>query len=245
MFLQVCLNGARRRVDHPRLPCTPAALAADARECRAAGAESVHLHSKDHSGFDTLDREFVDEAVARVRSACPGLPIGLTTGAWILPEPGQRLSAVRSWTHLPDFASVNWHEDGADEVASTLLERGIAIEAGLWHEGAVEAWLRSPLRENCARVLLELPAGLSQARVHEFATRMLTAIRDRAPAVAVLLHGEDDTAWPALDYAVSGRLATRIGFEDTLRMPDGSIAACNAALVEQAARRVAQARRLS
>lgn len=40
---------------------------------------------------------------------------------------------------LPDFASVNWHEDGADEVAAALLEIGVGVEAGLWHVDAALA----------------------------------------------------------------------------------------------------------
>jgi uncharacterized protein (DUF849 family) len=89
----------------------------------------------------------------------PGLPVGVTTGAWALPDPDGRVAAVRSWTMLPDFASVNWHEDGAEQVAAALLDCGVGVEAGLWHADAVDAWSVSPLRDRCLRVLLELPDG--------------------------------------------------------------------------------------
>lgn len=32
---------------------------------------------------------------------------------------------------LPDFCSVNFSEDGTDELCQLLLDKGIAIEAGL------------------------------------------------------------------------------------------------------------------
>ncbi|MEV0837988.1 3-keto-5-aminohexanoate cleavage protein [Actinocatenispora sera] len=50
----------------------------------------------------------------------------------------------------------------------------------------------------------------------------------------VLLPGEDGGAWPVLRLALRRGLDTRIGLEDTLRLPDGSIAADNAALVRVA-----------
>lgn len=50
-------------------------------------------------------------------------------------------------------------------------------------------------------------------------------------AVPVLLHGEGSSCWPALRYARSLGLATRVGLEDVLVMPNGSPAPDNATLV--------------
>lgn len=69
--------------------------------------------------------------LAAVRQACPGVPVGVTTGAWIEPDPSRRLELVRSWTVLPDFASVNFSENGAVRLCEELLRRGIGIEPGL------------------------------------------------------------------------------------------------------------------
>ncbi|MFE2751947.1 3-keto-5-aminohexanoate cleavage protein [Actinosynnema sp. NPDC059335] len=54
--------------------------------------------------------------------------------------------------------------------------------------------------------------------------------------VPILLHGEDDSAWPVLDYASARGLDTRIGLEDTLALRDGRVAAGNAQLVRLARR---------
>lgn len=56
-----------------------------------------------------------------------------------------------------------------------------------------------------------------------------------APA-PVLLHGEATGAWPVLKLAVQRGLETRIGLEDTLQLPDGTIASDNAELVAAAER---------
>lgn len=133
--------------------------------------------------------------------------------------------SVRGWTTLPDFASVNWHEPGAEQVAAILLERGVGVEAGLWHAAAVQAWLASPSRDRCVRVLLELPDGLDHAATLAEAGRLLNMIQEGDVRTPVLLHGEGSSCWPALQEAGRRGLATRIGLEDTLTLPDGSPAA--------------------
>jgi len=220
------------------LPATPAALARDVVAVRAAGAGAVHLHVKDADGVDTLGADELTSVLQAVR-AVAALPVGVTTGAWTLPDPGQRVVAIQSWTALPDFASLNWHEEGADEVAAALLGRGVGVEAGLWHAQGVEAWLSSPYRDLCMRVLLELPDGLDESDTQAEADRLLTQAREGvrgrpAAAYPVLLHGEGSSCWPALRLAARLGLDMRIGLEDTLEMPDGSLAPDNAALVAAA-----------
>jgi uncharacterized protein (DUF849 family) len=171
-----------------------------------------------------------------VRARAPALPVGVTTGAWAAPDPAGRVSAVRSWTELPDTASVNWHEDGAEDVAAALLARGVGVEAGLWHADAVRAWRASPLRDRCCRVLVELPDGPDAAGTEELAAELLAAVGAGPDGwtpggVPVQLHGEGSSTWPALRIAVRHGLGTRIGLEDTLVLPDGSPAPGNAALV--------------
>ncbi|SDD05074.1 Uncharacterized conserved protein, DUF849 family [Geodermatophilus telluris] len=235
-MLHACLNGARRPGAHPALPVTADELAADAVAVRAAGAGAVHLHPKDAAGADTLDAVALAAALTAVRAAAPGLPVGVTTGAWAAPGAVARVAAVRSWTALPDTASVNWHEDGAQAVAAALLDRGVGVEAGLWHADAVRAWRASRLRDRCCRVLVELPDGPGATAAEELAVQLLAAVGTGPDGwtpggVPVQLHGEGSTAWPALRCALRWGLATRVGLEDTLVLPDGSPAPGNAALV--------------
>lgn len=230
MFLKACLNGARSKREHPALPCTPEEIATDASACMDAGASALHVHAKDGNGFDTLTGSSVDAIVAATRLACGDLSIGVTTGAWAAADAADRCAAVRSWNVLPDFASVNWHEDGAERVAATLLDRGIGVEVGLWSVPAAASWSRSKLTDACFRVLLELPGGLTAAEVEQYASRMLEPVR-AVGASDILLHGESESAWPALDLAAAWGLSSRIGLEDTLCLPDRSIAADNAQLI--------------
>lgn len=238
--LHACLNGARRPAEHPALPLTPAHLAVDAALAVAAGATGVHVHAKDAHGVDTLEGIAVAAAVTAVRDAAPGIEVGVTTGAWAEPDPARRLAAVAAWTVLPDVASVNWHEEGAEQVAAALLERGVGVEAGLWHADAVAAWLSWSHRERCHRVLVELPDGLDTQATEVEAERLTELVAAGAGDVPVLVHGEGSNCWPALRWAGRHGYATRIGLEDVLELPDGSPAPDNAALV-RAAQEVLQA----
>lgn len=239
ILIQACVNGARPPAAHPALPVTPAQISADVHAVVLAGADAVHLHAKGDDGLDTFDPDTVDAVITACKVVAPGLPISITTGAWALPDPAARVEAIHAWSVLPDVASVNWHEVGALAVVEALMERDIGIEAGLWTLEDVEAWAVSPVRHEMRRVLLELPDGIDEAKTVELAQRMIGGVRAVSPHVPILLHGEGTSVWPALRHALRLGLQTRIGFEDTLLLPDGAHAPDNASLV-RAARELAE-----
>ncbi|MFD4873716.1 3-keto-5-aminohexanoate cleavage protein [Streptomyces sp. NPDC058420] len=230
-MVQVCLNGARGAADGWMVPVTPGALADAAVEAVTAGATDVHLHPKTPCGHDTLSPRVLAVTLEAIRARVP-VPIGVTTGAWAEPDPAARLERIRTWTTLPDHASVNWHEPGAEEVATALLDRGVGVEAGIWSgtEGAAR-FAVSPLRSKVLRVLAEVtdPA----ADTAEASARALLSELGNAHGRPVPLHGEDGGAWPVLRLAGRLGLATRIGLEDTLLLPDGERALSNAQLVAE------------
>jgi uncharacterized protein (DUF849 family) len=228
-MLKACLNGGLRRDQHPAVPIMPAELAADAARCRAAGAAAVHAHPRDDDGRETLGAAAIAAAVAAIRQECPGLPIGVSTGEWIEPDPAARVAAIRAWTVLPDFASVNAHEEGAEAVATALHERGVGVEAGLWTPAAVTAY--RGWRVPCLRLLLEVMEPDPVAAIAN-ADQMVAMLPTRHPPV--LLHSEGPAVWPVLREALARSLDTRVGLEDTRTLPDGSPAPDNAALVAAA-----------
>ncbi len=59
--------------------------------------------------------------------------VGVSTGAWVLPSPQARVQAIREWTIVPDFASVKLARARRRDVAAALLQRGVGVEAVLWH----------------------------------------------------------------------------------------------------------------
>jgi uncharacterized protein (DUF849 family) len=236
VLIQVALNGGRTRAEHAAVPITPEELKASAREAVAAGAASIHFHARSQDGRESVHGEDIARGVAAIRSAVPGTPVGVSTGAWILPDLKLRHAAIAEWTLLPDFASVNMKEDGAIEVVEWLLSRGVGVEAGLSDVRGTEIFVASGLPAKCLRVLLEpMEPDLDAAlRTLETVESVLATGRVTLP---VLLHGLNATAWPFIEEAAKRGYETRIGFEDVLVLPNGESAASNAALVSEAANR--------
>lgn len=231
-MIQVCLNGPRSAADGAAVPLSPGAMAESAAGAVAAGAAEVHVHPKTPCGDDTLSPRAVAQALTAIR-AVVDVPVGVSTGAWAEPDPGRRVDRVRSWTVLPDHASVNWHEPGAESVAAALMERGVAVEAGLWSgTDGPRRFLASTSAPRALRVLAEVMD--TDPDTAEESARSLLAELAAVRGVPVLLHGEDGGAWPVLRHALASGLDTRIGLEDVLFLPDGRRAASNAELVRAA-----------
>jgi uncharacterized protein (DUF849 family) len=230
IYVKACINGARTPDAHPNLPVSPEQLAAAALAAHQAGAKAVHMHPKGADGVDSLLPQHVDAAVSAVRQAAPWLPLGVTTGYWALPDAEARLRAVDGWTVLPDFASINWHEPGSEGLARLLLSKGLGVEVGIFHAEAAESWAASEIAAHCMRVMIELGPDGDVATADD----LLSLVHGAGSRAPVLLHGFDESCWPLLEHAGACGVQTRIGMEDTLRLPDGSTAVDNAALVSTA-----------
>ena len=157
-LVQAAINGGRTRAEHPALPITSAQRAAESSAAVAAGARAIHVHVRDADGRESVAAGDVAAALEAIRSACPGIPVGVSTAAWIVKDSARRLALVRSWSVLPDYASVNVHEDGATELMRVLIERGVGIEAGVWDARSARLLVDGGLAGECLRLLLE-PAG--------------------------------------------------------------------------------------
>jgi uncharacterized protein (DUF849 family) len=231
VLLQAALNGPFGKDLHPKLPVTAQELARDGAACVAAGAQAIHLHPRDAAGDERLDARVVDATVATVREAC-GVPVGVSTGAWIEPDLGRRLELVAGWS-TPDYASVNLSEDGAAETMRTLLDAGVGIEAGVWSVEDAERLAASGLGDRVTRILVEpVDVGAGDAvAVVDAIHAALDRLRLAAPR---LQHGDGEATWVLLRDAIRRGIDTRIGLEDTLAGPDGARTAGNEALVRAA-----------
>ncbi|MEV5878211.1 3-keto-5-aminohexanoate cleavage protein [Streptomyces sp. NPDC052101] len=229
--MQACLNGRRSPADSAAVPMSPEDMARSAAEAVAAGATQIHVHPKTPCGHDSLSPRVLTPVLEAIRARV-AVPVGVTTGAWAEPDPAARLARIRSWSVLPDFASVNWHEPGAEAVAAQLLALGVGVEAGIWSgtDGAAR-FAASPLGPRVLRVLAEVTDP--DPATAEASARALLAGLGEAFARPVLLHGEEGGSWPVLRLAGRLGLATRIGLEDTLFLPNGQRASGNSQLVAE------------
>ena len=232
-MIQVALNGARARDENPAIPFTIAEMAESTRAAVAAGAACVHFHVRGSDGRESVDAGDVAAALRAMRQTVPGTPIGVSTAEWIEPDSAARHAKVSAWEVLPDFASVNFNEPGAVELAQLLISRGVGIEAGLGSVLAVENFVGSKIGPQCLRALLE-PEEQDMAAAVAVVGFLEAFLNRGSVKIPRLLHGYNDTAWNFIGIAAMKGYDTRIGFEDTVVMPDGKSAAGNGEIIAEA-----------
>lgn len=238
-------NGARRgKDDHRELPLTAPELAACAESVADAGAAMLHLHVRDDKGRHSLDAERYRVAIAAIRERVGDrLVIQVTTEACGLYSPAEQMAAVREL--VPEAVSLALREicpDAGSEAAA----------------GAFFAWLDA--EDIMPQYILYGPEDV--ARFTDL--RQRGVIPDAWPFVLIVLGRysdsltgdpgllgqtieglEQDVTWMVCCFGQSENVAVgealrlnghaRVGFENNLLLPDGSIAPDNAALVRMAA----------
>lgn len=238
--IAVAPNGARRtKLDHPRLPMSAAEIARDAAEALEAGAAMIHLHVRDASGAHTLDADLYREAIAAVRAAVgERMVVQITTeavGRYTAPEQIALIDALQ-----PESVSIALREilpEGGDErIAAALFER--MERAGTMHQIIIydAAELGQIARVSGRGILPDGPLA-----VLAVAGRYSEAGATDEDLDAYLEAGISQHQWMLCAFgpretefmaraALSGGHA-RVGFENNLWLPDGSLAASNAAIV--------------
>lgn len=233
MLIKAAINGGRSKAEHPSIPVNPSEIAAAVVECLSAGASAIHFHIRSEDGRESLADEDLARTLQVVRKMTPTAQIGVSTGAWIVPDPDMRVKAVALWTTLPDFASVNVCEEGAFEVAEILLQKGVGVEAGLCDAHDVELLVNSGLAGRCLRVLIE-PQEQEIEKTRATVKGTITLLDRAGIDIPRLLHGTETTTWTILEDAIKLGYDIRVGFEDTLTLADGRVAGANAELVKAA-----------
>ena len=240
VLIQACLNGSRRPGDHPALPVTAAELAEDAVRVTREGTGQLHVHPRGPEGAESLEAGACGDALLAIRRACPGVPVGLSTAAWIEPDPERRQANIASWMERPDYVSVNFAEEGAEDLCRLLGRLGIGIEAGVWTLTDAEVLVASGFSRHLVRVLVE-PQETVPAEAEATADRISAAL-DRADVRPRLFHGSGIATWRVIEYGLAGAWDVRVGLEDTLVLPDGTPASGNLDLARAVIRMAAHRR---
>jgi len=187
-----------------------------------------------------MEPAVVNETCRQVRVVAAGMgispEIGLTTGEWILPDLQRRLSMIREWEGV-DCATVNLSENGFEHVMEVMLEVGIGIDVGLWAPVEMDTLLASGFLPYAQRVSIELSPGhpyFLGSEPSALAQRVNDALDAAASACPRLTHGMNDWTWPLVEDAFRRGHDTRVGFEDSVLLPDGRRAHSNAQLVQVA-----------
>lgn len=234
--LQAALNGERV---HPAAPRSPEAIAREAAAAVAAGAQSLHLHPWSSDGRQTLAARPCARTIQLVRTACPGVPLSLSTSSDIEPDPRKKLRLIGTWTVLPDLVTANQGEEGILDVCALLLGRGVGIEAGLLSLEDARTFVASGLGPHCVRAMVEpLDPEPSDAVAH--AEAIEGCLAEAGITLEQVHHGDGIASWAVNRRAITRGHGIRTGLEDTPLLPDGRVAAGNGELVAAAAELLAR-----
>lgn len=245
-ILGVAPNGARKtKADHPALPLTADEIARDAAACRAAGAALIHLHIRDKAGKHLLDAEAFRAATAAIRrEAGDDLIVQITTESVGIYLPGYQMAMVRE--ARPEACSVAIREivpgPPAEREAAAffawMAREGVMAQYILYTADEVRRF--ADLRQ---RGIVPDTAPFVLYVLGRYSANQTSDPLDLAPFLAA---APRDWHWAACAFgAKEGAVAltaavlgghSRVGFENNLRLGDGSVAPGNAALVEQARR---------
>lgn len=233
-MLKAALNGNRTLQEHANTPVSPEQLAADAQAAVLRGIGTIHIHPRDNEGAESLKRCDIEPVVSTIRKRCPTVSIGISTGEWIEQNLSIRLKYISEWEGLIDFASVNFSESGATAVSRKLLEIDIGVEAGIFQANAAKTLVESGLAEKCLRLMFE-PGDETVSRALETVNDIEEVLsQHHIKGKARLLHGFNSTVWPLLMEVKKRGYDARIGFEDTLCLPNQQKAKNNAELIDAA-----------
>ena len=245
LILTVAPNGAYKQAgDHPAVPLTPRALAAEARRCLQAGAAMVHLHIRDAQGRHSLDVDGYREALRVVHAAVGNaLVLQVTTEAAKVYAAPAQIAMVRAVR--PEAVSVGLRELDQPEIGDAglaeffgwLARERVMTQVILYDLADLRRW--QALR--AAGTVPDAPWFLLFV-LGRYSAGQVSSPLDLLPFVAahsgpepwaMCAFGATEHACATAAAALGGHV--RVGFENNLLLKDGSIAPDNAALVMQAA----------
>jgi uncharacterized protein (DUF849 family) len=240
--LAVAPNGGRRsKADHPAIPLSPREMAETAAACLEAGAAMIHLHVRDAGGGHLLDADAFADAIAAVKRAVGDrLVVQMTTeslGRYAPPEQMAVVKAVR-----PEAISLALREvvpTATDEPAFAAFLAWMKREKILPQIILYSAEDLARLVELGRRGLLPWEDPPVLFVLGRYSVGQTSAPADLLPFLApgllrpehwmVCAFGRDETACATAAALLGGH--ARIGFENNFHLPDGTVAADNAALV--------------
>ncbi|MDP3069578.1 MAG: 3-keto-5-aminohexanoate cleavage protein [Opitutaceae bacterium] len=243
----VAPNGGRRlKKDHPAVPLTAMELARTASACLEAGAAMLHLHVRDSNGRHLLDAEAYTEALSVVRAATGNrLFLQITTEALGSYRPAEQMAVVRAVrpegvslalrelvptaAAEPAFAKFLGWLKRARIMPQFILYSSAELDqlAELGRRGLVP-WAEPPVLYVLGRYTL------GQTSSPDDLAPFFAAGRRRFAHAMVCAFGRNEAACAVAAARVGGDV--RVGFENNLHLPDGKLAADNAALVRATAR---------
>lgn len=240
ILIAVAPNGARKtKKDHPQLPLTPSELARTAVACAEKGAGMMHLHVRDSKGKHTLSPEYYQPAIREVEAAVGNkMLIQVTSEAAGVFETFEQIDLMKQLAPhclscgLREFVKDQEGFERADKFFSQLHQAGTLVQYILYCPEDVE-WYELLCEEGILPgkkhfLLFVLGSYGEKDRVfynlHDYLEPLKRSSRWMACAFGRSEHS-------VMKQAAELGGHVRVGFENNLLLPDGSLAKDNAELV--------------
>jgi len=240
--IAVAPNGGRRtKADHPALPVSAAEIAATAAACCEAGACMIHVHVRDRNGSHLLDAEVYRATIAAIRAeVADRMVVQITSEALGIYRAEEQMAVVRGVRPeavslaLREFVPDTRHETAFADFLAWLKREHVTPQVILY--SPEEAVKLAELKVRGLVPFKDVPVLYVLGR---YAPGQKSAPADLLPFLApgmprfahwsVCAFGVREHACVMAGALLGGHV--RVGFENNLWLPDGSIAPDNAALV--------------
>ncbi|MBW1974959.1 MAG: 3-keto-5-aminohexanoate cleavage protein [Deltaproteobacteria bacterium] len=245
LIITVALTGnVPTKEMNPNLPVTPDEIAYDVRRCADAGAVLFHVHARDAQLKPTLDIEVFKEIVRKIKEVAPEVIIQLSTGGRAGKDWEARSKPIRLCPEMASFTTGSNNLPGMvyenppqllEYMAKIFNETGVKPEIEVFEAGMInnalylhkKGWIHPPFHFD---FVLGAPGAMAGS------VKNLQFLVDSIPpgsTWSVAGIGKMEIPLAVAAIVMGGHV--RIGLEDNLYMPDGSLAS-NPALVEKIVR---------
>jgi len=236
--LMVAPNGARpKKKDHSEVPVTISEIVSTAKTCFDAGAGAIHFHIRDKKEKHVLDPVLCREALVELQKVVPKMHLQITTEAVgryspdqmrklaydvmppgisiglkeMIPTNKPNSEDIKLYKHLTEFGIKIQHicyEPNDINLLSELLDKSKISKIGTW----------------CMFVIGHYSGKISKPeRINSF----IEKLKDNKIKAdwAVCAFGKEEISCLEMAIKLGGKI--RVGFENSMLMPDGRIAPNN------------------
>ncbi len=250
VILALAPNGSRRnKSDHAAIPLTRDELLREAASWRDKGASVLHIHIRGQDGRHSLDPQIYRDVLdALRRDLGPSAVLQMTSESGGVFGRNAQMEAVRAVRPeavslaLRELAPEDSHKGEFAAFLDWLLREGVAPQIVLYDRHDLErltAWVGTGAIDGTRLSVLYVLGHYAHAHRSNpvdllgFLGTEALPFRDWM----VCAFGPNESRCAALAALLGGHV--RVGFENNLFLPDGSVAPDNAALVRETANMLA------
>lgn len=217
----------------PHVPLTPEDIAQDVARCADAGAAIFHIHARDAQAKPTLELDVFKTTARLIKARNPEAILQLSTGARAGKDWDARANPVRL---LPEMASFTTgsnnlpgivYENAPDFIqflAEVFRDTGVKPEIEVFETGMINNALHLA-KKGLLATPLHFDFVLGAPGAMPGTVRNLVFLADSLPPGSTwTVAGIGKAEIPLATAAIAMGGHVRVGIEDNLRLPDGSLA---------------------